>query len=353
MELAPLTTYSNKYVGYRIERGKLSFDVAYHLANRQLQAENRLVLDQLTFGDKVESASATTLPVLLAVALLKDRNGVIDIDLPIGGSLDDPEFSVGGIIVRVLINLITKAITAPFALLGKLFGGGEELSWLDFAPGQYEVTDQLEPKLKSLSTALAERPGLKLDISGSVDPQSDREALREARVESKLRAIKRKDLAEQGKVVTAAEVVVSPQDRPGLLKRLYDTELEAKSGKPKTAPATPAALRAEAAAAAKKPQPTQEQMEQFLRENQQISDDDLLALGNRRAQAVKQWLETIGAVPEERLSLVAAKIASSGEEAAASTATAPATPAAPGAAEAAPATTAATQSASRVNFALH
>ena len=394
MELAPLTTYSNKYVGYRIERGKLSFDVAYQLANRQLHAENRLVLDQLTFGDKVESPSATTLPVLLAVALLKDRNGVIDINLPIGGSLDDPEFSVGGIIVKVLINLITKAVTAPFALLGKLFGGGEELSWLDFAPGQSEVTPEAEAKLKSLASALTERPGLKLDISGSADPQSDRDALRQARIESKLRAIKRKDLAEQGKLVTSAEVTVSPEERPELLKRLYESELEAKSGAPKVAPSTPAAIRAEAAAAAKKPQPTQEQMEEFLRANQQISDEDLLALGNRRAQAVKQWLSTIGMIPDDRMSLVAAKIAAPAEEAPpgapnppapspvapapaeattavtpaapspaavapAEAAPAPATtpaapsPAAPAAAQAAPSTATATRSASRVNFALH
>ena len=353
MELAPLTTYSNKYVGYRIERGKLSFDVAYHLANRQLQAENRLVLDQLTFGDKVESASATSLPVLLAVALLKDRNGVIDINLPIGGSLDDPEFSVGGIIVKVLINLVTKAVTAPFALLGKLFGGGEELSWLDFAPGQSDVTAQAELKLKSLATALAERPGLKLDISGSVDPQSDRAALREALVETKLRAIKRKDLAEQGKLISAAEVVVSPQERPELVKRLYETELEAKSAKPKTAPATLGAIRAEAQAAAKKPQPSQQEMEQFLRTNQLISDDDLLALGNRRAQAVKQWLGTIGLVAEDRMGLVAAKIATSSEENAQSAPAAAAGPETSVTEEAAPAAANAARSASRVNFALH
>ena len=353
MELAPLTTYSNKYVGYRIERGKLSFDVAYHLANRQLQAENRLVLDQLTFGDKVESPSATSLPVLLAVALLKDRNGVIDINLPIGGSLDDPEFSVGGIIVKVLINLITKAVTAPFALLGKLFGGGEELSWLDFAPGQSEVTADAEPKLKSLATALTERPGLKLDISGSVDPQSDRDALSQARVESKLRALKRKDLAEQGKLVTGAEVVVSAQERPELLKRQYETELEAKSGAPKVGPTTLAAARAEAAAAAKKPQPSQQEMEQFLRANQQISDDDLLALGNGRAQAVKQWLGTIGLVPEDRMALVAAKIATPSEEAATGAPAAAPSPATPATAPAAPAAASAARSASRVNFALH
>ena len=113
-----------KYVGYGIERGKLTFKVKYKVENRKLDAQNQIILDQLTFGEKVESPTATKLPVLLAVALLKDRNGVIDVNLPISGSLDSPEFSVGGIILRIIINLITRAVTSPFALLGAAFGGG-------------------------------------------------------------------------------------------------------------------------------------------------------------------------------------------------------------------------------------
>ena len=100
IELSPMSPYSGKYVGYGIEKGKLSFNVKYKLENRKLSAENKIILNQLTFGDKIESPDATKLPVLLAVALMKDRNGVIDIDLPISGSLDDPQFSVGGIILQ-------------------------------------------------------------------------------------------------------------------------------------------------------------------------------------------------------------------------------------------------------------
>ena len=116
MELAPLTPYSGKYVGYGIEKGKLSFDVNYKVENRKLTAQNRLVLDQLSFGEKIDSPTATKLPVQLAVALLRDRNGVIDINLPISGSLDDPQFSVGGIIVKVIVNVITKASHGAFRL---------------------------------------------------------------------------------------------------------------------------------------------------------------------------------------------------------------------------------------------
>ena len=118
IELSPMTPYSGRYVGYGIEKGKLSFNVKYKLENRKLSAENKIILNQLTFGEKIESPDATKLPVLFAVSLLKDRNGVIDIDLPISGSLDDPQFSVGGIIWRIIVNILTKAVTAPFSLLG-------------------------------------------------------------------------------------------------------------------------------------------------------------------------------------------------------------------------------------------
>ncbi len=123
IDLPPLTPYSTKYAGYGIEKGKLSLEVHYKIDNRKLAASNKLVLDQLTFGEHVDSPTATKLPVRLAVALLKDRNGVIHLDLPIQGTLDDPKFSVWGVLVQIFVNLITKIVTAPFAVLGSLAGG--------------------------------------------------------------------------------------------------------------------------------------------------------------------------------------------------------------------------------------
>jgi len=311
MELAPLSAYSGKYVGYRIERGKLSFDVAYQLKDRQLQAKNRLVLDQLTFGDKVESPSAVSLPVQLAVALLKDRNGVIDIDLPIGGSLDDPDFSVGGIIVKVLLNLVTKAVTAPFALLGNLFGGGtEQMSSVAFDPGRAVVTPERESGLKALAKAMTERPGLKLDITGWADPATDTEALRALGVDARLRALKRQDLAERGTLGNPAEVVVTAAEYPGLLARAYALDVAAPA-----AAGAPAGAAAAAKPAAPAVAPDPAQMEQALRARQNVTEKELRTLGNRRAQAAKDWLRTIGLVPEERLSLVDAHLAAPGDAA--------------------------------------
>ncbi len=143
LELAPLSPYAGKYAGYAIERGKLSMDVSYKIdADGRLDARNQVVLNQLTFGERVESPSATQLPVLLAVALLKDRNGVIDINLPVSGTLSDPQFSVGAIIWKVIVNLLSKALTAPFALLSG--GGADDLSQVQFQPGAARLTDSGE-----------------------------------------------------------------------------------------------------------------------------------------------------------------------------------------------------------------
>jgi hypothetical protein len=290
MELAPLSPYSGKYVGYGIERGKLSFDVAYKLEHRQLSAENRLVLDQLTFGDRVDSPTATTLPVQLAVALLRDRNGVIDIDLPIGGSLDDPQFSVGGVILNVLVNLITKAVTAPFALLGSLFGAGEELSFVEYAPGRVEASTANESRLKSLATALKERPGLKLEIGAWVDPASDGEGLRREILERRVRAIKVKDLVAKGESATVAAITVSTEEYPQLLRRVY------------------AAEQATGARAGAQPPPAPAEMEKALLAGIQVGDEELKALGDRRSQSVKTWLQTVGQIDEQRLFLTATRV---------------------------------------------
>lgn len=138
--------------------------IAYRVENQQLTAENDLRLDQLAFGEKIDSPDATKLPVLLAVALLKDNIGEIAVNLPVSGSLSDPQFSMGGIIFRVFRNLIVKAVSAPFSLLGAAFGGGEELGYAEFAPGLATLTPAPQTKLDVPGKALQNRSGLKPDI---------------------------------------------------------------------------------------------------------------------------------------------------------------------------------------------
>jgi hypothetical protein len=222
IDLPPLTPYSGKYAGYGIEKGQLTFDVRYQIEKRRLTAENRLVLDQLQFGARVESPEATKLPVLLAVSLLKDSRGVIDIRLPIAGSLDDPEFSLGGIIVQIIVNLLTKAVTAPFALLSSLFGGGEELSTVPFTPGSAALGPEAQKRVDTLGKALLDRPALKLDIAGHADPMADREALRRGAVQDAMRHAKMKSLAAEGKAPASVDqVTIGEDERPRWLAAAY------------------------------------------------------------------------------------------------------------------------------------
>ncbi len=291
MELSPFSPYSEKYVGYGIEKGKLSFEVNYHVADRQLKAENHLTLDQLTFGERVESPDATHLPVQLAVALLRDRNGVIDINLPIGGSLNDPQFSVGRIILQVIVNLITKAVTAPFALIGSLFGGGESLSWMDFDPGLPTINATGMEKLKSLAKALSERPGLKLEIAGRAERDADAEGMRRARIDQKVRALKIKRMVDQGQSPDLEHLEIAPEEYPDLLTRVYKDE---KFPKPRNLVGVQKSL------------PVAE-MEKLMMANTQISDDDLAALANQRAQVTQDWLVKNGQIPLERIFIVSGK----------------------------------------------
>ncbi|MCK9687253.1 DUF748 domain-containing protein [Scleromatobacter humisilvae] len=227
LELAPLSPYAGKYAGYAIERGKLSMDVAYKIdADGKLEAKNQVILNQLTFGDAIASPTATKLPVKLAIALLKDRNGVIDINLPISGSVNDPQFSVGGIVVKLIVNLLVKALTSPFSLLtgGSSGGDGPDMSAIEFRPGTAVVTDASAASLDKVATALADRPALQLTITGSADPQAERADWQRESIEAQLRTMARDDALRTGAPASApssAPVALAPATRSALLKKLY------------------------------------------------------------------------------------------------------------------------------------
>jgi len=293
VELSPFSPYSGKYAGYAIEKGQLSLSAHYHIENRKLEAENGLFLDQLTFGERIDSPDATKLPVQLTLALLKNRKGEIDLHLPVGGSLDDPEFSMGDLLVKVIVNLLSKAVTAPFALIGSLFGGGEELSYLEFAPGQQRIDPAGEDKLKTLAKALADRPSLELEIAGRSDPATDQEGLKQALLEQKVKAQKLADLVKQG--VSAGsldEISLTAGEYPALLKRAYQRE---KFPKPRNMLWLTKDL------------PVAE-MEKLILAHTTTSADDLRELANRRALAVKNWLLNNGQIAPERVFLLAPKL---------------------------------------------
>ncbi|HNS56093.1 MAG TPA: DUF748 domain-containing protein [Smithellaceae bacterium] len=292
IELSPVTPYSSKYLGHPITKGKLTFSVEYLIEKRKLDAKNKIFFDQLTLGDKVESPDAVKAPVRLAVSLLTDRNGQINLDIPVSGSLDDPKFKVWPIIWQVIVNLITKALTAPFALLSSITGGGEELSFVEFDYGSSRVAEENLKKVDALVKALSERPQLKLDIEGYVDPENDREGLKKAAVNRKIRAQKIKETlsrAEQEK--SAEEGFVSPAEYDKYLKKAYDAE---KFPKPRTALGLQKKL-------------PKEEMEKLMITNVAVTESDLRQLAIRRAQSVKELILKSGEIESARIFVVEPK----------------------------------------------
>ncbi len=187
MDLTAVSPYSGKYAGYPINKGTMHLDMRYKVLHKQLEGENKVIIDQFTFGESTNSPDATSLPVRLAVALLKDRHGKIDVDLPVRGDLNDPDYRYGRVVWKAILNLITKIGTSPFAALGSLAGGtdkGEDLQYVEFEPGESSLTEHEQQKVQSLSKALTERPALRVEVVGNVDQKLDRRALAERRLTS-------------------------------------------------------------------------------------------------------------------------------------------------------------------------
>ncbi|AIO39373.1 hypothetical protein DM40_3275 [Burkholderia cenocepacia] len=296
IELTNLTPYSAKYAGYPITKGKLNVDLHYQLANDQLSANNHIFIDQLTFGDHVENDTATKLPVKLAISLLKNTRGQIDVNLPVSGSLSNPEFSVGGLIWRAVLNLIAKAVTSPFTLLANAFGGsgGEDLGYVEFAPGSYQLTDSQQKKLDTVVKMLTEKPSIRLDLIGRVDPAKDTPGLRDAYVDRLVRQQKLKDVIGQGESVDPMSVKVDQAEYGKYLARAYKAADFKKPrnliGLQKTLPDA--------------------DMKQALADHAPADDNALRALAQQRAQAVRQYLD--GKIDSSRMFVVAPKLDAKG-----------------------------------------
>lgn len=228
--LTPLTPYSGRYVGKAIERGKLFVDLSYELNGTKLTGENKVFLDQFTLGQGIDSPDATDLPVGLALALLKDREGEIHIDLPISGDVDDPDFSIGGIVLGALRNLITKVAMSPFAMLGGLGGsGGESMSSVAFAPGSATLEPSEVSKLDTLAKGLAERPALSVELAGQATVEIDRPALQATRLENALRRVRFQELSSKwfgDKPTSVDEVVLTTDDRRRLTADAFEARFD-------------------------------------------------------------------------------------------------------------------------------
>lgn len=230
VELTTLTPYSGKFAGYRIRKGRLNLDLHYLITKGQLKAENKLLVEQLQLGDKVDSPDAVDLPLRLAIALLKDSQGRIAIELPVSGDLNSPQFSVMPIVWQTLRNLMVRAAQAPFKFIGGLVSGGgsEDLSTVSFRPGSDELSSEAQAALMKLAAALKERPTLRLEIEGTSAQASDGPLIAQQRLEREYQNTYYKMAQRRGDKVpaTAAEMQVPEDDKPAMLEAIYRTRLK-------------------------------------------------------------------------------------------------------------------------------
>ena len=344
VDLLPISPYTGKFAGYELARGKLVVDTKILVEGKKLDATNVVTLHQFTFGAATNSPDATGLPVRLGVALLKDVDGKIVIDLLVQGSLDDPNFRVGKVVMRVIVNLLTKAATSPFSLIGSMFGGGgEELAFQEFAPGSSDLQPAERPKLDTLVKALTNRPALSLGIEGNYDAAADAYALKRQKLADLVRRqIWEAQHATNPNIPPPAQLVIAPEENAAMVKKLFNGKFPpgTKFGTPLpaapavTAPPPPpppgfirrvinvitfqekraehAAKKEEARRAAEHEKAVAaaavtglplEEMSGRLAEATIVDDNDLRALASARAQHVRDELINAGHISVDRLFL--------------------------------------------------
>ena len=279
MDISSLTPYSGTYAGYAIDSGTLNLDLSYTLDGDRLQGANRIVISQLVLGEPVASAQALDLPLKLALALLTDSSGVIDLELPITGNLQNPEFSLGRIIGRTLRNILMKTVTAPFRFLANLVGSDEDLRELSFAPGADTVAEATRSKLDSLAVALEKRPALNVLVKGSINARDDVRALKEQALEAQLMT---------GGALTTDSLASGDAVRAAALKERYTGLMQAEDS----------AGPSETAQAQEIPA---EQMREALLASIEIPESALETLLRARAAAVKRYLVNVRGIPADRV----------------------------------------------------
>jgi hypothetical protein len=345
MDLLPLSPYSGKYAGYELARGKLVVDTKFHLDGRKIDSANVVTLNQFAFGSPTNSPDATGLPVRLGVALLKDLDGKIVIDVPVQGTVDDPDFHIGKVVGRVIGNLLTKAAVSPFALLGSMFGGGgDELAYQEFAAGAAALQASEMKKLETMATALANRPGLSVALDGDFDGPADTHALKRQKLDDTVRrAAWEAKHAVDPNIPPPEQLVITAEENAAMIKKLFDekfppgTEFGAPLAKAPVAAAPPPpkpkkrffgkvvdvvtlkSLRGESAKPAVAAQapvpaadvvaagPTLDEMTGRLVETMVVGDNDLRALAQARAQQVRDYFINVGKIDPERLFLAKEK----------------------------------------------
>jgi hypothetical protein len=285
--------YSGRFAGYSIAKGKLSTDLHYLIQDRKLDAQHHIEIDQLEWGDATPSKGEATLPVRFATSLLKDKNGLIKLDIPVSGTLDDPKLRIGPIVWQIFKNLIVKAVTAPFALFGAMFKGAEDAQFVDFAPGSAEIDASGVERLKALSKGLAERPNVSLEVPLGTGIELDRPVLARQHYEEQLAAATRSVV--KGKVKDGADAPVPALDTLEPKKQIEVlTALVQQQGGNAQVPEAPAPPEGTSRADAKalREAAAIEYLQKAGHDGIVVKDEELAALGQARAASIQRALLT-------------------------------------------------------------
>ena len=296
LELTTFTPYSSTYAGYAIDKGQLSMKLNYKLQGNRLEGDNDITIKKLQLGEKIKSEQAKDMPLGLAIALLSDANGVIQMNLKVKGNLDQPDFSLGNIFWDVLGNTLRKAITSPFSLLASLTGGTEDLDELPFLLGEPALTPTLQIRLTKLAQALKERPKISMNIRGKVNFNEERPILQRQKLERVLTKITGMpvdlDLLEQDPILQAALAEA--------YEARFNEELGDLADRLKLDEESPA-LRSQAVI--------------LLRDQQLITAKSLRNLAMRRAQNTKEYLVDTQGIAPERLFVLDSQVKEADKEA--------------------------------------
>jgi hypothetical protein len=313
IELTDMTPYSGKFMGYRIKRGKLSLGLEYDIKQAQLKGDNQILLEKLNLGEKVESPDAVGLPIKLAIALLKDKNGNIDLDLEVAGDLNDPEVNTASLVWQALKKVIIKITTAPFRFLGNLLGiGGDEMEFVEFEAGDTRLTPPQYERLGNLSQALTERPQLRLQVRGAYDKNSDAAAMRAQRFE----AIVTDRLLASANGDSAAARAIATDPSSGRMQSVLEALTTESFGADAivTMKAEHTKVPAQGGAAQLDLATYFQAMREKLTAAQSVGEADLTALSSRRAAAIRGYMIETAKLPSERVELVESDVNDDGAE---------------------------------------
>jgi Domain of Unknown Function (DUF748) len=297
IELPLFNPYSGRFAGYAIAKGKLTTELHYRIDNKKLVADHHVLIDQLTWGEATNSKDKVPIPVRLGTSLLKDKNGVIDLKVPVTGTIDDPKFRVGPIVWQIVKNLIVKAVSAPFTFLGSLFAGAEDAQFVDFEPGSSQLPESAQKSLPMLAAALVDKPELNLDIPAGVLADVDGTALARQKLEAAATATIK--AGKEPKPFADWE----PKQQLAALETLYKQQFGSKPDIPK-AEATPEsedASRKEKRATRRSAE--SEWLKAQLLPKFQPTAAELAALGQARGEAVQDALLKGGTLEPSRVFL--------------------------------------------------